>query len=142
MASWAKPGMKYVCVDSGNLRSGDHQNHKALMITIETKHIPPSVNALYRNAPGKGRVKTERYKVWENAAGWSFNGKGSIPGPYKFRMIVSRANTRKNRDLDSFIKAPMDLLQKRGIIENDNLCQSIRVDYGDCEGIYIEVEPA
>lgn len=30
--------------------------------------LPPSVNALYRNVPGRGRVKTALYKRWHAVA--------------------------------------------------------------------------
>ena len=35
-----------------------------------TFHLPypPSVNSLYANRPGIGRVKSERYRTWERAA--------------------------------------------------------------------------
>lgn len=110
------------------------------MICIETKHIPPSVNAMFTNIPGRGRIKTARYREWASAAGWDFNGKGRISGPFIFRMVLSRENTRKGSDLDNRVKAPMDLLKTHGIIEDDSLCQSLTVSWGDCEGIYIEVE--
>ena len=32
--------------------------------------FPVSVNALYRNVRGRGRVMTERHKTWRQAAGW------------------------------------------------------------------------
>ena len=112
------------------------------MITITSPHVPPSVNSMFRNVAGKGRVRTQRYRDWAAAAGWDCNGKGKIEGEFDFRLIVSRAKSRKNSDLDNRIKPVMDLLQTHGIIENDSLCQSIQVAYGDCEGFCVEVSPA
>lgn len=111
------------------------------MIVIETVHMPPSVNAMFRNVPGRGRVRTQRYRDWASAAGWDFNGKGRIEGPFSFRMIVSRKKARKGSDLDNRIKPVLDLMKTHEIIEDDSLCQSITVAYGDCKGIYIEIEP-
>lgn len=110
------------------------------MIVICSTHIPPSVNAMYRNVTGKGRVKTERYKIWQSAAGWDFNGKGKVKGKFHLRVVVSRKNTRSNSDIDNRIKPILDLLQKHNVIENDSLADSIHIQWGDCEGIYIEVE--
>ncbi len=53
------------------------------MIRI-TLPLPPSVNALYRNVAKRGRVKTERYNTWLQAAGWALKEQkpGKVEGPY------------------------------------------------------------
>jgi hypothetical protein len=38
--------------------------------TLQLSYMPPSVNTIYANVPGKGRVKSARYKTWLKAAGW------------------------------------------------------------------------
>lgn len=111
------------------------------MITIQSKHIPPGVNNLFANIPGKGRVASKRYKEWQAAAGWDFVRKGSIKGPYTFAMVIDRSKRRKGSDLDGRAKAPMDLLVKHQIVEDDSLCEMITIRYGDADGGFrIEVQ--
>ncbi len=38
---------------------------------------PPSVNNLFRNVPGKGRVRSSEYVAWCEAAGWSLRAQGA-----------------------------------------------------------------
>lgn len=111
------------------------------MIIVQSEHFPPSVNALFANVAGKGRVRTKRYKEWSSAAGWDANGKGSIKGPFSVAIILSQSHRRSNADLDNRIKPLLDLLQDHGIIENDSMCEEIRVAWGHCPGFYIEVSP-
>ena len=111
------------------------------MIVIETKHLPPSVNECFSNVTGKGRVKTERYRSWANAAGYDFKRKGAIKGPFTCSIIIDRDLRHKLSDIDNRIKPTMDLLQTHGIIENDNLCERVTAEWGRANGgVRIEIE--
>jgi Holliday junction resolvase RusA-like endonuclease len=100
------------------------------MITLSLP-FPPSVNALYRNVPGRGRVKTERYKTWLRAAGnevlaTPLDRRVPIMGRFTLIVLAGRPDKRL-RDLDNLLKATGDLLQAHGLIENDCLAESIYV---------------
>ena len=100
------------------------------MITLSLP-FPPSVNALYRNVSGRGRVKTERYKTWLRAAGnellaTPLGQRVPIEGKFILTVLAGRPDKRI-RDLDNLLKAPLDLLQAHGLIKNDGLAQSITV---------------
>ncbi len=112
------------------------------LVTIQSEHFPPSVNVLFRNVPGKGRVRTKRYKDWAAASGWDCNGKGSISGAFTISIILSRKKRRKNADLDNHgTKAILDLLVTHKVIEDDCLAEKISIEWGDCEGWYAELRP-
>jgi len=112
------------------------------VITITSAHFPPSVNSLFRNVAGKGRVRTKRYKEWAAAAGWDCVRKGSIAGPFQIAIILSRKKRRFNADLDNHgTKAILDLLVSHQVIEDDSLAERISIEWGDCEGFFAEIRP-
>lgn len=98
---------------------------------------PPSVNAAYSNAAGKGRVKTKAYKAWETECLWMIRQAkpGIIKGEYTVALFLSEA-TRK--DVDNCLKPTLDLLSKVGISEDDSRCYGVvsvkspDVDSGKC----------
>lgn len=110
-------------------------------ITIESAYFPPSVNSLFANVAGKGRVRTKRYREWAAASGWDFLGKGSITGPFTVSIILSRKKRRSNADLDNYAKGIVDLLVSHKIVEDDRLMEKLSMEYGDCDGFYVEVTP-
>lgn len=79
---------------------------------------PPSVNAMFSNVPGVGRVKTKKYRSWLKVAGWEVQigmiGKRMIEGKFKATIHVAAAG-----DLDNRVKATLDLCQAIGAIRND-----------------------
>lgn len=81
--------------------------------------IPPSTNQLFRNVKGKGRVRTERYNTWINAAGWELKAQKPKPvtGPVSLTIAVNEKKTRA--DLGNLEKAAVDLLVAHGVIEDD-----------------------
>lgn len=83
---------------------------------------PPSVNQLFANIPGKGRVKTAAYRAWIAAAGWMLKAQRPATIRGRYRLLVLVGPTRA--DVDNLTKAVNDLLQSHGVIENDNKCQS------------------
>lgn len=110
------------------------------VVTIESDFFPPSVNSLFRNVAGKGRVRTKRYREWASASGWACNGRGAVSGPFTIAIILSRHKRRKNADLDNHgTKAILDLLVSHKVIDDDSLAERITVEWGDCQGWYAEV---
>lgn len=89
--------------------------------------IPPSVNALWFNAPGRGRVRTDSYKAWLSEAGWRLREQKvtRIRRPVGLTMLAGLP--KRPRDLDGCLKAACDLLEANGIIENDRLIAELFV---------------
>jgi len=89
---------------------------------------PVSVNAMYANAAGKGRVKTERYKTWINAAGWNVRAARpvKVAGPYTLEITLFQSDRRK-RDIDNVVKPISDLLVEHQLVEDDSLCTRLVV---------------
>ena len=95
------------------------------MINI-TLPFPISVNALYRNVRGVGRVKTERYRTWIQAAGWDVKQAKQKPinGWYRISMTLHESENRR-RDIDNFFKGVSDLLVAHKLIDDDCFCTDI-----------------
>lgn len=112
------------------------------MIEIQTTHIPPSLNACYRNVRGVGRVKTARYKTWCQAAGHDFNGKGAVHGAFVVTITIDRQTRHVLTDIDNRAKVVLDLLQTHQIIDNDRYCESATIRWGEAKGgMTVVVEP-
>lgn len=106
--------------------------------------MPPSVNALYRNVPGKGRVKTKRYHTWLQAAGWAIKEQkpGKVEGPYRLWLYCGRPDNRR-RDLANLEKAVSDLLVSHGVVEDDSKCAELHLYWeGEGRDCTVMVEPA
>jgi len=95
-----------------------------LSVTL-TLPIPPSVNGLYRNVAGRGRVKTRKYEAWCSAAGWELEIQraGQIKGPYEAAITLPPVRG----DIDNRAKALLDLLVAHGVTGDDRLCRSLTV---------------
>ena len=92
--------------------------------------MPPSTNALYANVPGKGRVKTARYKVWIDEAGWELKRQWT-PVPHlsgRVSMVVS-LSLEARIDFDN-IKAIGDLLKRMGVLDDDKQIRDLHVIEG------------
>lgn len=94
------------------------------MSFVVTLPISPSVNAMYVNVPGKGRVKSAKAKAWTTKAGWWLKTarlRPLPPGPYAVKITVS---TRLRGDADNRVKATLDLLVKHGLTPDDRYADS------------------
>jgi len=99
--------------------------------------LPPSVNAIFANVPGVGRVKTRAYKAWlKEADGYYWMQKSKIrpiEGPCNVRFLVP---LKMRGDISNRIKAAEDYLVSRKITGDDkhNVKVSIeRADVLECE---------
>lgn len=92
---------------------------------------PPGVNNLFKNA-GKRRVKTDRYNSWlaEAALAVSEQRPAAVRGSFR-AVILFDAPDRRIRDLDGLVKAPLDLLVKQGVIDDDHLAKRIVLEWSD-----------
>lgn len=86
---------------------------------VLTLPMPPSVNEMFRNVPGRGRVKTADYLDWRGHAGWSLRGQrpASLNGPVVIVLSVERGSA--SADIDNRVKAIFDLLTEHDVIEDD-----------------------
>lgn len=86
-----------------------------------TLPFPPSTNNLFVNAGKRGRVRSSRYDLWLNEAGWEL--KAQRPPKMLGRVAVTICLCpvdKRRRDADNGAKACLDLLVKHGVIEGDD----------------------
>lgn len=97
-----------------------------------TVPLPPSVNAAYRNVPGKGRVKTKAYRSWLAEAGWETVRQRpvGVKGRVRVRVVFGKPDKRK-RDLDNLLKCVFDLLTKYGLIEDDSMVVKLEAEWDE-----------
>ncbi len=88
--------------------------------------LPPSINATYKT--GKGIFyKSSEAKEWEKIAGWT------VKKTYKHNPLSSPIYVgidfffKTKRDIDGGIKLILDLLQRQGVVVNDNLVEHLNV---------------
>ena len=84
---------------------------------------PISVNSLYANVPGKGRVKAQRYRTWQRNAMNEIMMQGPRPnftGPVRVTLFIGEAGVSEKFDGDNAVKAYLDTLVKMGIIPDDS----------------------
>jgi crossover junction endodeoxyribonuclease RusA len=102
--------------------------------------MPPSVNRLYANKPGIGRVKTSDYRKWIGEAGWMLIAQRNLGGRFRrFKgdvavQVQAYRPANRQRDLDNLLKAICDLLQSTSTISNDNCIVDIHAQWVD-EGV-------
>jgi len=86
---------------------------------------PPSANALFKNVPGKGRVRTRLYDDWLSHAGWRLRSQrpGLVAGQVLILMGVER--TSGMADIDNRLKATLDLLVNHQVIEDDRFVAGV-----------------
>lgn len=105
-----------------------------------TLPAPPSTNSLFRNVPGKGRVKTIRYLTWIRAAQNQAMAQPRfhVAGSYGMEVIVRRRNSRL--DLDNCLKAIGDFLVTCGYVDDDRHLSAIVARWGeDVDGCLVRV---
>lgn len=112
--------------------------------------LPPSGNNLFRNVPGKGRVRTERYKIWARAAGNEILAQlaraetRQISGTVELYMGITWPD-RRRRDTSNAVKPVEDLLVEHGIIVDDQfIWRHILVRLGvdkSRAGVVVQVKP-
>ena len=92
-----------------------------------TLPYPPSLNNMFFNVRGRGRVRSKEYDLWRAAATWALKDasqSGRLAGPYNLTVRVGRRDRRK-RDLDNLIKPLNDALVTAGVVRDDSDCQRI-----------------
>lgn len=119
-------------------------NHMAQSPVTVTLPIPPSTNGLYANIPRRGRVRSERYRSWSNAAGWELKRQrpGKVMGHVAISIEVERSSERR-QDVSNRIKAVEDLAVEHGLIEDDSLVTRVEAEWVDnVTGCRITIRPS
>jgi Holliday junction resolvase RusA-like endonuclease len=84
-----------------------------------TLPMPPSTNALWFNAPGRGRVKTDAYRAWLKDAGWAIRAARIENIPGRVAISVRAGLPTRTRDLDNLLKPTFDALVSFSVIGDD-----------------------
>lgn len=102
-------------------------------MTTLTLPWPPAVNNLFATFNNR-RIPSRRYKAWLAEAACALGDQQLAPvrGSFHVRILCDRPDRRK-RDLDGLMKAPLDLMVKAGLIEDDSLAQSLTIAWSDAE---------
>lgn len=79
----------------------------------------PSVNAMYRNVPKIGRVKSSAYVSWVNNALKEMLVQKARPVETPVALTIELPDDMRG-DLDGRLKGTIDLLVKAGVIPDDN----------------------
>lgn len=101
------------------------------MLKFELPIAPPLNNAFF-NVPGRGRVKTKRYRQWVKDADDYYLLQGlqraeKITVPFACRMIFPK-NLRG--DIDGRAKAVLDWMVSRNLTIDDKHCKKLLLEYG------------
>lgn len=103
--------------------------------------VPPSTNNLFANGK-RGRYLTDAYDAWRTEAGLKLNLARPIPfGAIKVAVSLFVPRKPKSRDIDNFCKAPLDLLVKHRVINDDKQVERLTVERHDDADLILSVEP-
>lgn len=95
--------------------------------------LPPSTNNLWKQFVKGGRavrVRAPEYIRWTREAGFLLQLQGVVtPDPPVAVAIAVEGGKgfTRQRDLDNFSKATLDLLKDAGVIADDNLCNVVEL---------------
>lgn len=94
----------------------------AVAFTLPT---PPSTNALFKNLPRKGRVRTGAYDDWLGFALTAIRLQQVAPIAGRVVAVLGVERMSLQADLDNRLKAVLDVIVKSGIIDDDTLVTAI-----------------
>jgi len=108
-------------------------------MAVVTLPVPPSVNGLYSNVRGVGRVKTKQYKDWFASGYLSLRHQTWDHVPGKVLVCMKVAPQGPLADLDNRAKATLDLLVKAKVIDDDRHVVGITMCWGEVRDGLIRV---
>jgi crossover junction endodeoxyribonuclease RusA len=108
--------------------------------TTITLPMPPSLNNIFVNVRGRGRVPSKKYCAWKKIAGWALIAQSprKIDGPVTIAMRLARPTA--NSDLDNRIKPLLDLLVIHGVITDDRYVVEFTAKWADVDGAEITIK--
>jgi crossover junction endodeoxyribonuclease RusA len=104
--------------------------------------MPPSVNHVWKHGKN-GSHKSANYTAWIREAGFALNQQrvGCFDGEVRVQLTLGPRD--KRRDLDNCAKAPLDLLQRHGVIKNDSQITDLRISWSEkVRGCQIDIADA
>lgn len=98
-------------------------------LTSFTMPMPPSTNHLFKNIPGKGRVKTDHYEDFTRRGIVAIRQQHikKISGYVLLVIGVERAS--KTSDIDNRLKALLDTITLAGIIDDDRFITGFAISW-------------
>lgn len=94
-----------------------------------TLPTPPSVNELYKNLPGRGRVKSGVYDDFIRRGIASIRSQAVTALPGYVIAIFGVERMSASADIDNRLKSMLDTIVKAGVIEDDRFVTSICVSW-------------
>jgi crossover junction endodeoxyribonuclease RusA len=108
---------------------------------LEFPLMPPSTNNLYFNVPGRGRVKSQKYRDWLHQCGLILKRQvtGRLTG--RVDIHVRLEDCHPTRDADNCLKPVCDLLKEVGAIVNDNSkhVRSVKAEWAPIKGVEVSI---
>jgi Holliday junction resolvase RusA-like endonuclease len=90
--------------------------------------LPPSVNNLYRRTRYGGLTRSDAVTSFEKTVFYTLRHPSKpfeVPCRVDLTFTFAKASTMAKRDLDNMMKVLFDVLQKRGVFDNDALVHEI-----------------
>jgi crossover junction endodeoxyribonuclease RusA len=103
--------------------------------------VPPSVNSMFANVPGKGRVKSAEYRRWFEAARWTIAAHRPLLVTYDVVVDILCQRPTKTSDIDNRQKALLDALSGLAF-KDDRQVVDLRIRWAPIEGVHITVREA
>lgn len=103
-------------------------------MTIIDLPMPPSVNSIWRYRRKTGRAYlSPKYQAWRATCDKLVmaNRKAWLPIKGHFTAEIVLSEKQRRGDGDNRTKAILDFCQRAALIENDSLCDSHSVKWGD-----------
>ena len=112
------------------------------MRTFHLQTAPISLNSIYNNVKGRGRVKTKEYTQWINAVLWELKAQNrsnmpAVTGYFGIDISFCRSMTRA--DIDNLCKPIIDCLVKAGIVPDDRKLERLSIEKSTDQGVYINI---
>lgn len=104
--------------------------------------MPPSVNNLFLNVQGRGRVKSPHYRAWITEAGWELKMQKPPRFTGDFAILIEAGPRNKRRDVDNLAKPILDLLVAMKVVQDDRYATSVTVAWNnDVQGCRVKIAP-
>ena len=109
---------------------------------------PVSVNAMYANVAGKGRVKSGDYHAWAWQAKTALSRQRPLQrftGPVSVTLYLGEEGVSGRKDADNCFKATLDFLKSENLIVDDGRkwVRRIAAEWiPGMAGMMVKVEPA
>lgn len=94
-----------------------------------TLPTPPSTNALFKNVPGKGRVRTGKYDDFIRHAVTSIRSQCVRPVQGNVLAVFGIERPNSTSDLDNRLKGLIDAIVKASVLEDDRFITGLAVSW-------------